>query len=144
LNKSHTFAHDDFILGYQNGRLGCSVSALLTLRLFLAGQIREKQVSIRLVGWLLGLLFAFGSFIVACLLLPTLWALLGGIVLLAILWLGFTHAIGGLIVSAALSDEQFYQFAVTERALWVSADGEGNIPKLQKVVPLRDPRRAQR
>jgi hypothetical protein len=27
--------------------------------------------------------------------------------------------------------------------LWVSVDVEGNLPKLQKVVPIRHPRRAQ-
>ena len=44
-------SHDDFIFGYQNGRLGCSVNTLLILRLFLIGQIREKRVVIR-PGWL--------------------------------------------------------------------------------------------
>jgi hypothetical protein len=58
--------------------------------------------------------------------------------------LGFVHQVAGLIVSTALIDVHFYQFALAEHALCVSADGEGNIPKLQKVVPLRDPRRAQR
>jgi hypothetical protein len=38
----------------------------------------------------------------------------------------------------------FYQFALAERALSVSADGEGNMPELQKVTPLPASRRAQR
>jgi hypothetical protein len=37
------------------GRLGCSVSTLLTLRFFLVGRIREMLVVIRLAGWSLGL-----------------------------------------------------------------------------------------
>lgn len=137
-------SHDDFILGYQNGQLGCSVSALLTLRLFLTGRIREKRLVIGLVGWALGLLLLIGLSIIGFLCLPAHWALLGTIILLAIFALGFVHQVSGLIVSAALADEHFYQFALAERALWVSADGEGNLPKLQKVVPMRDRRRAQR
>jgi hypothetical protein len=54
-------SHDDFILGYKNGRLGCSVSTLLTLRLFLLGRIHEARVVIRLVGWSLGLLIALSQ-----------------------------------------------------------------------------------
>jgi hypothetical protein len=137
-------AHDDFILGYQNGRLGCSVSTLLTLRLFLAGRIHEKRVILRFISWLLGLLLLIGLCITGLVYLDSLWVLLGAIVLLAIFALGFLHGIAGLIVSMALADENFYRFALTEHALVVSTDGEGNIPKLQKVVPLRDPRRAQR
>ena len=137
-------SHDDFILGYQNGRLGCSVSTLLTLRLFLVGRIRETRVVIRLVGWSLGLLLLIGLSAIGFLCLPALWALLGTIILFAIFALGFVHQVAGLIVSTALMDVRFYQFALAEHALSVSADGEGNMPKLQKVVPLRDPCRAQR
>jgi len=137
-------SHDDFILGYQNGRLGCSVSTLLALRLLLTGRIRENRVAIRLVGWSLGLLLLIGLSTIGFLCLPVLWALLGATTLLATYALGFTHQVAGLIVSTALMDKQFFQFALAEHALCVSADGEGNMPKLQKVVPLRDPRRAQR
>jgi hypothetical protein len=52
--------------------------------------------------------------------------------------------IGGLVVSAALGDKRFYEFARAEHALWVSADLEWNLPKLQKIVPMRPARRAQR
>ena len=69
---------------------------------------------------------------------------LGVIVMLAVFALGSTHQIGGLVVSAALADKRFYEFARAEHALWVSADVEGNLPKLQKVVPMRPPRSAQR
>jgi hypothetical protein len=64
--------------------------------------------------------------------------------MLAVFALGSTHQIGGLVVSAALADKRFYEFARAEHALWVSADVEGNLPKLQKVVPMRPPRSAQR
>ena len=136
-------SHDDFIFGYQNGRLGCSVSTLLTLRLFLVGRIRETRVVIRLVGWSLGLLLLIALSTIGFLYLPALWALLGTIIFLAIFALGFVHQVAELIVSTALTDEHFYQFALAERALCVSADGEGNMPKRQKVTPLSGSRRAQ-
>jgi hypothetical protein len=120
-------SHDDFILGYQNGRLGCSSSTLLTLRLFLIGRIRETRVVIRLIGWSLGLLLLIGLTIIGFLCVPALWAFLGTIILLVIFTLGFVHQVGGLIVSTALIDAHFYHFALAERALCVSTDGEGNM-----------------
>jgi hypothetical protein len=144
LNESNIMSHDDFILGYQNGRLGCSVSTLLTLRLFLAGRIREKRVVISLVGWSLGLVLLIGLSTIGFLCLPALWALLGATTLLAIFALGFTYQIAGLIVSTALANKQFYEFVKSQRALWVSTDGEVNLPKLSKLAPMKPPRRAQR
>ncbi len=137
-------SHDDFILGYQNGRLGCSVSALRTLRLFLVGRIHEKRLVIRLIGWSFGLLLLIGLAAIGFLCLPVHWALLGTMTLLAIFALGFVHQIAGLIVFSALADVQFYQFALAEHALFVFAEGEGHMPRVQKAVPLHEPRRAQR
>ena len=122
-------SHDDFILGYQNGRLGWSVSTLLILRLFLVGRIREARVVIPLVGWSVGLLLLIGLTIIGFLCLPALWALLGTIILLAILALGFVYHVGGLIVSTALIDEHFLQFALAEHALYVFTDlGSSRFP----------------
>jgi hypothetical protein len=135
--------HDNFILGYQSGRLGCGVSALLMFRLFFAGRIREKRVMIRLICWSFALLLLIGLSTIGFLYLPALWVILGTIVMLAVFALGSTHQIGAFVVSAALADKRFYEFARAEHALWVSADVEGNLPKLQKVVPMRPPRRAQ-
>lgn len=64
--------------------------------------------------------------------------------MLAVFAVGSTHQIGGLVVSAALGDKRFYEFARAEHALWVSADLEWNLPKLQKIVSMRPARRAQR
>jgi hypothetical protein len=137
-------SHDDFILGYENGRIGCSVSALLTLQLFFVGRIREKRVVVNLICCSLGLLLLVGLSIIGFLYLPPLWALPGTIILLAVFALGTTHQLSELVVSAALADKQFYEFARAQRALWVCTDSEGNVPKLQKVVPIRHQRRAQR
>jgi hypothetical protein len=136
-------SHDDFLLGYRNGRLSCSVSALLILRLFLIGRIREKHVVISLLEWSLGLVLLVTFSVIGLLYLPFLWALLSTGILLGISALGFAHGVAGLIVSAALADQDFYRFMLAEHALWVSSDSEGNLPKLQKEVPLRNNRRAQ-
>ena len=119
-------SHEDFIRGYTNGRFGCSVSSLLTLRLFLVGRIRKRRVVIGLVSWALGLLFVVGLSIVGFLCLSEFWTLLGTLISLAIFALGFVHQVGTLIVSTALIDVHFYQFALAERALCVSTDGVGN------------------
>jgi hypothetical protein len=130
-------SHEDFILGYTNGRLGCSVSTLLTLRLFLVGRIRETRVVIRLVGWTLGLLLLISLNIIGFLCLPALWVLLGAIILLTIFALGFVHQVGALIVSTALSDAHFYRFAFAERALYVFTDGEGSMAgATESIIPL--------
>jgi hypothetical protein len=137
-------SHDDFILGYQSGQLGGSVSVFLILRLFFAGRIREKRIVIRLVGWAVDLLLLVGLSALAFFCLPTLWAILGAIIIFAVFLLGFFHQLSELVVSTALANKQFYEFTKSERALCVSTDSESNLPKLPKVVPMQRPRRAQR
>jgi hypothetical protein len=137
-------SHDDFVLGYQNGRLGSSVSSLLILQLFFAGRIREGRVVISLVCWALGLLFLLGLAGLAFLRIPAPWAILGALITFAVFLLGFSHQLSGLVVSAALTNQQFYEFARSQKALWVPTDGEVNVPKLPKVVAMPPSRRAQR
>ena len=137
-------SHDDFVLGYQSGHLGSSVSVFLVLRLFFAGRIRERRVAISLVGWALALLFLIGLTGLAFLRIPALWVILGTIITFAVFLLGFSHQLSGLVVSAALTNKQFYEFATSQHALWLSTDGESNLPKLPKVVPMQPSRRAQR
>ena len=137
-------SHDDFVLGYQSGHLGSSVSVFLVLRLFFAGRIRERRVAISLVCWALALLFLIGLTGFAFLRIPALWVILGTIITFAVFLLGFSHQLSGLVVSAALTNKQFYEFARSQRALWLTIDGESNLPKLPKVVPMQPSRRAQR
>ena len=137
-------SHDDFVLGYQSGHLGSSVSVFLVLRLFFAGRIRERRVAISLVCWALALLFLIGLTGFAFFRIPALWVILGAIITFAVFLLGFSHQLSGLVVSAALTNKQFYEFATSQHALWLSTDGESNLPKLPKVVPMQPPRRAQR
>jgi hypothetical protein len=136
--------HDDFLLGYRNGRLGCSVSVLLVLRLFLAGRIRREQVVTTLVGWSIGFFLLIAISVIASVYLPAVWVFLSAGLLLAIFALGFTHGVAGLVVSTALADQDFYELMLGEHALRVSTDSEANLPELKKVIPLRNARRAQR
>jgi hypothetical protein len=137
-------SHDDFVLGYQSGRLGCSVSTLLVFRLFVSGRIRERRVATALIRWSLGLLLLIGLSIIGLLYLPPLWAILAIVIMLTLFTFGSIHRVAELVVSAALADAQFYEFARAQSAMSISTDVEANLPNLQKVVPMRPPRRAQR
>jgi hypothetical protein len=136
--------HDDFTSGYQSGRLWCSVSIILTFRLFFSGRIRERSVVACLVRWSLGSLVLVALSTFWFLYLPPLWAALVSLVTLAVFVLALIHQIAGVVVSAALADKQFYESAVVDRALRVSADGESELAKVHKIVPIRATRRAHR
>jgi hypothetical protein len=137
-------SHDDFMLGYENGRVGCGVSAFLTLRLFLVGKIREKKVSGNLLLWLLGFLTVIVLSVVGFLKLPILWALLGTIVVLAIYALLLFYCIGDIVVSAALANPEFYELVVAKRALRIYSEAGNNAAEPQKVLHLRRAPFAQR
>jgi hypothetical protein len=44
--------------------------------------------------------------------------------MLVIYALGFFYSAGEIVLSAALADEEFYEFAKAKRALWIYSDGE--------------------
>ena len=117
-------SHDEFVLGYENGRVGCSVSTFLTLRLFFVGGIRGKRVSDNLLLWSLAFLVVIALSVVGLLKLPVLWALLGTVASLAIYLLLFFYCVGEIVVSAALANPEFYEFAKAKRALWIYSDEE--------------------
>jgi hypothetical protein len=144
LKDPKPMSHDDFVLGYQSGRLGCSVSALLFCWLFVSGRTRQRRVATALVRRSLGLLLLVGLSIVGFVYLPPFWAILASLIMLTLFTFGSIQRIAELVVSAALADEQFYDFARAQRVLSISNDVEANLLNLQKVVPIRPPRRAQR
>jgi hypothetical protein len=136
--------HDDFTSGYQSGQFWCSVSVILSFRLFFSGRARHRRVVVSLVCWSLGLLVLVGLSSFGLLYLPPLWAALVSLITLAVFAFVSIHQIAGVVVSEALADKQFYESAVAERALRVSADGESDLSKVHKIVPIRTIRRAQR
>lgn len=119
--------HNDFIKGYESGKLSCSVSLVRMVCLLLAGRIRELKVAAALVCWLLGLLCLGGLSGMGFVYWPPAWAALVNAVLLSVLALNSIHAISEVIVSGALADEQFWQVAVAEGALWFFAHGESDV-----------------
>jgi hypothetical protein len=144
LKKLVSITHDDFIVGYQNGRLGCSVNVLRVFSLVYSTKVREKRIVTEVLGWSVGLLALIALWIVGIFFLPLLWALAGGALLLAIVALVALHQVGDAVIATALRDNAFYQLAVEQFALGCAADGESNLPRLSKVVPMRDPRQARR
>jgi len=119
--------HNDFIKGYESGKLSCSVSLVRMVCLLLSGRIRELKVAAALVCWLLGLLCLGGLSGMGFVYWPPAWAALVNAVLLSVLALSSIHAISEVIVSGALADEQFWQVAVAECALWFFAHGESDV-----------------
>jgi hypothetical protein len=124
-------AHDKFVLGYEIGRLGCSVSVLLTLRLFLTGKIRDKTISIRLLLWAVGFLALIAASVIAFLKLPIVWAFLCTAACLAIFAFVFFYSVGELVLSVALAKEDFYTFVTAQAVLRPHFDNENNLPKVQ-------------
>ncbi len=136
--------HDDFIVGYQSGRLGCAVNVLRVFALVYSTKIREKRVVTEVLGWSVGLLALMCLWIVGLFFLPLLLALAAGVIVVPICSLICLHRVGDAVTAAALNDNAFYRLVVSEHALGVAPDAESNLPQLNKVVPMRDRRQARR
>jgi hypothetical protein len=144
LKEADPITQDDFIIGYQSGRLGCSVNVLRVSLLVYSGKIRERRVVAKVIGWSAGLLVLICLWVVGLCFLPLLWALLAGAIVLATFGLVCLHRIGEGVLSVALTDPDFYHLVRTGGALGIVAIQEGNVPKVDKVVPMRDPRQARK
>lgn len=116
----------------------------IIVRLFISGRMHQKRVVTALICWLAALVPIIGLSLVGFRFLPLVWAILLTLIMLAVFTLGFVHRISEAVLSAALIDEQFYDFGCTEHALRVAFDGESHYAKLEKLVPIRDRRRARR
>jgi apolipoprotein N-acyltransferase len=138
-----SMSHDEFILGYDRGDLGCSVSTPGALKLFLRRQAGDAKIQQRLGGWLLGF-SSIGVFIVWLFLTFGVgWALFAALALFGLALIGFSHHLSELVIEFALEDEVFFRLAVAQHALCLATDNEG-MPKVRKVVPMRRQRRANR
>lgn len=144
LKEADPITHDEFIVGYQSGRLGCSVNVLRVSLLVYSAGIREKRIVAKVIGWSAGLFGLAGLWLIGLFFLPFFWALLAGAVILAIFALVCLHRIGEGVLSVALTEPDFYRHLRTEHALGIVAIADGAVPKLQKVVPMRNPRQARR
>ena len=120
------------------------MNVLRVLYLVYSIKVREKRVVAEVVIWSVGLLALICLSIVGFFFLPPLLALAAGVIVVATCSLISLHRIGDAVTAAALSDTAFYRLAVTEHALGIAPDAESNLPQLNKVVPMRDPRQARR
>jgi hypothetical protein len=136
--------HDDFIVGYQSGRLGCGVNVLRVSSLVYSTKIRERRVVTEVVAWSIGLLALICLWVLGIFFLPLVWGLAGGVPVVAIFSLIALHRVGDAVIAAALSDNAFYQLALEQHAVGCATDEEDNLPRLGKAVPMRDPRQARR
>jgi hypothetical protein len=136
--------HDDFIVGYQSGRLGCGVNVLRVFSLVYSTKVRQRRVVTEVLAWSIGLLVLICLWVWGLFFLPLSWALAGGALAVAVFSLIALHRVGDAVIAAALSDKGFYEVVREQHAFGLAADGEGNLPRLNKVVPLRDPRQARR
>jgi hypothetical protein len=136
--------HDDFIVGYQSGRLGCGVNVLRVFSLVYSTKVREKRVVTEVLAWSIGLLALISLWVVGIWFMPLPWALAAGVLVTAIFSLIALHRVGDAVIAAALSDNAFYELALQQHAFGFAMDGEGNLPRLNKVVPMRNPRQARR
>jgi hypothetical protein len=136
--------HDDFVVGYQSGRLGCSVNVLRVFSLVYSTKVRERRVVTEVIAWSIGLLALICLWVLGIFFSPLAWALAAGVLVTAIFSLIALHRVGDAVIAAALSDNAFYELAAEQHAFGCATDGEGNLPRLNKVVPMRDPRQARR
>jgi hypothetical protein len=136
--------HDDFVVGYQSGRLGCSVNVLRVFSLVYSTKVRERRVVTEVIAWSIGLLALICLWVLGIFFFPLAWALAAGVLVTAIFSLIALHRVGDAVIAAALSDNAFYELAAEQHAFGCATDGEGNLPRLNKVVPMRDPRQARR
>ena len=120
------------------------MNVLRVFALVYSTKVRDRHIVAEVVGWSIGLLAFLCLSMAGFFFLPLLWALLSEVLVVAILTLIALHRIGDAVMAAALSDPEFYQLVGSQRALAVASDGEGNLPRLNKVVPMRDPRQARR
>jgi hypothetical protein len=107
------------IVAYENGNIGCSVSAWTTGWLFIGGKIRQKKVSSRLFSWsvsfpvvMTGSGFGFLDFLF-------FWAILETAITLVLWTFAFFYWVAEFVLSTALDSEEFYEFAKANHVLWV-------------------------
>ena len=96
------------------------------------------------IAWSIGLLALIWLWVLGIFFLPLPWALVAGVLVTAIFSLIALHRVGDAVMAAALGDNAFYELALEQHALGCATDGEGNLPRLNKVVPMRHPRQARR
>jgi hypothetical protein len=131
-----SMSHQQFVLAYQKGSLGCSVRTLPAVSLFVSGKAKQMMARVAVTRWLLELLGVFAVSVLLYLYAPAVIALVGTLVSLSIFALIVTHQIAELVVRCSLENDDFFQSATGTRVLIVTADEEKNLPVVDNVVPM--------
>ena len=137
-------SHKEFVLAYENGNIGCSISTWTTGWLFIGGKIRQKKLSSRLFLWsasfpvlMTGSVFGFLNF-------RLLWAILETVITFLLWTFAFFYWVAELVLSTALDSEEFYEFAKANRVLWVYSDEDDYYPQSRKPAQARRSSRRRR
>jgi hypothetical protein len=134
-------SHKEFILAYEHGNIGCSVSTWTTWWLFIRGKIRQKKLSSRLFFWsvsfpvvMTGSGFGFLNF-------RFFWAILETAITLVLWTLAFFYWVAEFVLSTALDSEEFYEFAKANHVLWVYSDDNDYVTQCKPAQSRRSSHR---
>jgi hypothetical protein len=134
-------SHAQFILGYQNGALGCAVRTPRALLWFLSHNVRDPKAQQTLLVWLVVVLALIGGSIFLLVFLSRFWVIAGLVLGLPAFVLVLMHRVAGLVIDLALKDERFFATASAEGVLIVSADEGGNLHTVPTLIYMRPHRR---
>jgi hypothetical protein len=130
-------SHKEFVLAYENGAIGCSVSTWTTWWHFIRGEIRQQKLSRRLFLWSVSFPVVMTGSIFGFLNLRFFWAILETLVALVLWTLAFFYRAAELVLSTALDSEEFYEFAQANHLLWVCPDDDQCFPQAHKSLHSR-------
>lgn len=120
------------------------MNVLRVFSLVYSTKVRERRVVTEVIAWSIGLLALICLWVFGILFLPLPWTVAAGMLFTGMFSLIALHRVGDAVIAAALSDDAFYEVALEQHAFGYATDGESNLPRLNKVVPMRDPRQARR
>ena len=115
-------SHAEFILGYQNGALGCAVRAPRALLWFLSHNVRDPKTQQTLLVWLVVVLALIGGSIFLLFYLSRFWVTVGLVLGLPAFVLVLMRRVAELVIDLALKDERFFATASAEGVLIVCAE----------------------
>jgi hypothetical protein len=130
-------SHKEFVLAYENGNIGCSVSTWTTWWLYIGGNIRQKKLSSRLFLWSVSfpaVMTGSGFGLFNC---RFFLAILETVVTLVLWTFALFYWVAELVLSTALDSEEFYEFAKANHVLWVYPDDEDYFPQARKPAQSR-------
>ena len=117
-------SHAEFILGYQNGALGCAVRAPRALLWFLSHNVLDPKAQQTLLVWLVVVLALIGGSIFLLFYLSRFWGIAGLVLGLPVFVLVLMRRVAELVIDLALKDERFFATASAEGVLIVRTDDE--------------------